>query len=135
KLEAGALDESRKPVDPEERAVYNALKGTFRTLHGKLQDGTQKTIARPDWGYAIRDAAWTGILRKAYKAGGVIPLSKDNRPTENPRFPVKLDLDELIYPSNADTHDQDVPAGIVLGTGLGQFKPKTNVSTDEWMGA
>ncbi|MGP3636748.1 DUF927 domain-containing protein [Streptomyces sp. 24-1644] len=134
-LEAGALDESRKPVDPEERAVYNALKGTFRTLHGKLQDGTQKTIARPDWGYAIRDAAWTGILRKAYKAGGVIPLSKDNRPTENPRFPVKLDLDELIYPSNADTHDQDVPAGIVLGTGLGQFKPKTNVSTDEWMGA
>jgi hypothetical protein len=134
-LEAGALDGSRKPVDPEERAVYNALKGTFRTLHGKFQDGTQKTIARPDWGYAIRDAAWTGILRKAYKAGGVIPLSKDNRPTDNPRFPVKLDLDELIYPSNADTHDQDVPAGLVLGTGLGQFKAKTNVTVDEWMGA
>ena len=134
-LEAGALDDSRKPVDPEERAVYNALKGTFRTLHGKFQDGTQKTIARPDWGYAIRDAAWTGILRKAYKAGGVIPLSKDNRPTDNPRFPVKLDLDELIYTSNADTHDQDVPAGLVLGTGLGQFKTKTNVTVDQWMGA
>ncbi|MGW3715497.1 hypothetical protein ACWDN6_35820, partial [Streptomyces albogriseolus] len=93
-LESGALDNSRKPVDPEERAVYNALKGTFRTLHGKFQDSTQKTIARPDWGWAIRDAAWTGILRKAYKAGGIIPLSKDNQPTANPRFPVKLDLDE-----------------------------------------
>ncbi|MDQ1041769.1 DUF927 domain-containing protein [Streptomyces sp. V4I2] len=134
-LESGALDDARKPVDPEERAVYNALKGTFRTLHGKFQDSTQKTIARPDWGWAIRDAAWTGILRKAYKAGGIIPLSKDNRPTDNPRFPVKLDLDELIYPSNADTHDQDVPAGLVLGTGLGQFKAKTNVTVDEWLGA
>ena len=134
-LESGALDDARKPVDPEERAVYNALKGTFRTLHGKFQDSTQKTIARPDWGWAIRDAAWTGILRKAYKAGGIIPLSKDNQPTKNPRFPVKLDLDELIYPSNADTHDQDVPAGLVLGTGLGQFKAKTNVTVDEWLGA
>ncbi|MFJ4343645.1 MULTISPECIES: DUF927 domain-containing protein [unclassified Streptomyces] len=134
-LEAGALDENRRPVDPEERAVYSALKGTFRTLHGKFQDGTQRTIARPDWGYAIRDAAWTGILRKAYKAGGVIPLSKDNKPTDHPRFPVKLDLDELVYASDAETHDQDVPAGLVLGTGLGQFKAKTNVTVDEWMGA
>ncbi|MGW6310200.1 DUF927 domain-containing protein [Streptomyces niveus] len=134
-LEDGPLDDARKPVDPEERAVYNALKGTFRTLHGKFQDSTQKTIARPDWGYAIRDAAWTGILRKAYKAGGVIVLSKDNRLTDQPRFPLKLDLDELIYTSDADTHDQDVPAGLVLGTGLGQFKAKTNVTVDQWMGA
>ncbi|MFB8384979.1 DUF927 domain-containing protein [Streptomyces rubiginosohelvolus] len=132
-LESGPLDAGRKPIDPEERAVYNALKGTFRTLHGKFQDDTQSTIYRPDWGYAIRDAAWTGILRKAYKAGGVIVLSKDQRPTDTPRFPVKLDLDELVYPSNADTHDQDVPAGLVLGTGLGQFKPKTNVTVTEWM--
>lgn len=134
-LENGTLDDSRKPVDPEERAVYNALKGTFRTLHGKFQDNTQRTIARPDWGYAIRDAAWTGILRKAYKAGGVIVLSKDNRMTDQPRFPVKLDLDELVYASDAETHDQDVPAGLILGTGLGQFKAKTNVTVTEWTGA
>ncbi|WP_457541697.1 DUF927 domain-containing protein [Streptomyces filamentosus] len=132
-LESGPVDADRKPTDPDELAVYNALKGTFRTLHGKLQDESQSTIARPDWGYAIRDAAWTGILRKAYKAGGVIPLSKDNQPTANPRFPVKLDLDELVYVSDAAEAADDLPAGLVLGTGLGQFKSKTNLTVDEWI--
>ncbi|MGW1022015.1 hypothetical protein, partial [Streptomyces niveus] len=132
-LEAGATDEKGRPVDLDDAAVWDALKTLYRTLHGKLRQRGQHIVARPDWGAAVRDAAWTGVLRKVYKAAGVLPMAKDGSLTASPRFPVKLDLDEAVYAATGEDPAASVPAGFVIGRGLGQFRPKTAMTMTDWL--
>ncbi|MEU8764989.1 DUF927 domain-containing protein [Streptomyces sp. NPDC048659] len=119
------------PADADEVAVRDALKATYRTLHGKLRNDDQWVLRRPDWGYAVRDAAWTGILRKVYRSAGVLGT------VETPRYPAAVDTDEVVYPTADPDPRAAVPAGLKLATegelpGLGQFRPKTAMTTKEW---
>lgn len=115
--------------DPDDQAVAMALKEVFHAVHGKLRNDKQGVIRRPDWGHAIRDAAWTNILRKAYVAAEVI-TRKTGGPVE-PRFPMRVKTDELAYASNDPDPTADVPFGLRLGTGLGEFKVSTQ-TRQEW---
>ncbi|MEV6683289.1 DUF927 domain-containing protein [Streptomyces erythrochromogenes] len=117
--------------DPDEMLVRDALKSTYRMLHGKLRNDDQWVIRRPDWGYAVRDAAWTGVLRKVYKGAGLLGQ------VETPRFPIAVDTDEVVYPSGCEDPRSAVPAGLTLAKvdepgNLGQFRPKTAMTTQEW---
>lgn len=130
-LETGPLDPDGKPLDPDERAVYDAVKGLYRALHGKFADPHQRSIARPDWGLAVRDAAWTGILRKIYIVAGLLPLGKTQSRTVDPRYPIKVAVDEVLYTSTRS--DPRAPEGITVGTALGQFRAKTVVPLARWL--
>ncbi|RKN56420.1 hypothetical protein D7231_34745, partial [Streptomyces klenkii] len=129
-LEAADTDAKGCPLDPDEAAVWNGLKALYRTCHGKLREPGQSLAARPDWGIAVRDAAWTGVLRKVYKAGGVLPMAKNQGPTPTPRFPLHVDTDEVVY---ADDGTGRLPSGLVVGRGLGQFRQKTDIPMTEWL--
>ncbi|MER0485104.1 hypothetical protein ABR737_43440 [Streptomyces sp. Edi2] len=109
--------------DPDDQAVSVALKEIFHAVHGKLRNDKQGVIRRPDWGHAIRDAAWTNMLRKAYVAAGVIKR-KTGGPVE-PQFPMRVKTDELAYASDNPDPLTAVPFGLRLGTGLGEFKAAT----------
>jgi hypothetical protein len=121
--------------DPDDLAVRGAVKFMYQALHGKLRDVDQRTIARPDWGYAVRDAAWTGVLRKAYRAAGLLP-DRHGVTADEPRTPLYLDTDELAYADDHDDHMARVPFGIVVRepaeVKLGQFKHKHTKTTTEW---
>ncbi|MGW1931117.1 DUF927 domain-containing protein [Streptomyces sp. NPDC001919] len=119
------------PEDADETAVRDAMKATYRTLHGKLRNDDQWVVKRPDWGYAVRDAAWTGVLRKVYRGAGI--LGK----VDQPRYPLAVDTDEVVYASTDPDPRASVPAGLKLAPegampALGQFRPKTAMTAQEW---
>lgn len=128
KIIRGALDgletggpaaDNGRPFNTDDAALWEGLKALYRTCHGKLRDTQQRRVARPDWGHAVRDQAWVNLLRKVYRAAGILALTGGQWATA-PRFPVRVDVDELVYPAI----DDQPPAGIVLGRGLGQFRVK-----------
>ncbi|MFD7416870.1 hypothetical protein [Kitasatospora purpeofusca] len=111
--------------DEDDRAVASALKEVFHSVHGKLRNSAQGIMRRPDWGHAIRDAAWASILRKAYIAAGLIPVRGQRAPEDERRFPVRVKTDELAYPGEGDDPTAAVPFGLRLvegqGSNLGRF--------------
>ncbi|MFE0654460.1 DUF927 domain-containing protein [Streptomyces sp. NPDC059534] len=117
--------------DTEATILRDAMKATYRTLHGKLRNDDQFVIARPDWGYAVRDEAWTGLLRKVYRGAGILG-KVDVR-----RYPIAVNTDELVYATTDTDPRASVPAGLRLAPEgeighLGQFRPKTAMTTKEW---
>ncbi|MGQ4342524.1 hypothetical protein ACN6LF_001369 [[Kitasatospora] papulosa] len=118
--------------DADDRAVASALKEIFHSVHGKLRNSEQGVMRRPDWGHAIRDAAWASILRKAYIAAGLIPTRGVRAP--EPRFPVRVKTDELAYAATTDDPTADVPFGLRLaeaqGSNLGRFHTDTMPMAD-----
>jgi hypothetical protein len=130
--------EAERTADPDELAVRAAVKGLYHTVHGKLRNDRQGIIRRPDWGHAVRDAAWTGLLRKIYQSAGIMDLPKRVQKltgtvrTDRPQFPVKVKTDEVTYVSaNADGLAVR-PEALEIGTGLGQFKAPTTKTLTEW---
>ncbi|MFD0078901.1 DUF927 domain-containing protein [Streptomyces sp. NPDC127166] len=131
KLRDGLKVVEASPEDADETAVRDAMKATYRTLHGKLRNDDQQVIARPDWGYAVRDEAWTGVLRKVYRSAGVLGT------VDAPRYPVAVDTDEVVYATADPDPRASVPAGLKLAPegqlpALGQFRPKTAMTAQEW---
>ncbi|MCX4665066.1 hypothetical protein [Streptomyces uncialis] len=113
--------------DEDDRTVASALKEVFHSVHGKLRNSAQGIMRRPDWGHAIRDAAWASILRKAYIAAGLIPVRGQRAPEDERRFPVRVKTDELAYPGTGEDPTAAVPFGLRLvegeGSNLGRFHP------------
>ncbi|MEU8672959.1 hypothetical protein AB0C71_39425 [Streptomyces anulatus] len=111
--------------DEDDRAVASALKEVFHSVHGKLRNSAQGIMRRPDWGHAIRDAAWASILRKAYIAAGLIPVRGQRAPEDARRLPVRVKTDELAYPGEGEDPTAAVPFGLRLvegqGSNLGRF--------------
>ncbi|WP_435060316.1 DUF927 domain-containing protein [Streptomyces sp. bgisy060] len=131
KLRDGLKVVEAHPEDADEMAVRDAMKATYRTLHGKLRNDDQMVIARPDWGYAVRDEAWTGVLRKVYRSAGIL------QKVDQPRYPVAVDTDEVVYATADPDPRASVPAGLKLAPEdalpeLGQFRPKTAMTAKEW---
>ncbi|MFD4888733.1 hypothetical protein, partial [Kitasatospora sp. NPDC058402] len=132
-LEAGPVDEKRRPLDPDDGVLWDCLKGLYRRLHGKLRAKGQKVIRRGDWGIAVRDAAWTNMLRKVYKAGGLLRLAETNAFTERPMYPVKMDHDEAVYVVSGS--GTVIPDGMKEGFGLGEFRVHTTDDLAAWLSA
>ena len=118
----------------DDQAVEQALKGLYQTLHGKMRSKFSR-IRRPDWGLAIRDESWCNTLRKVYAIAGVMVAgSATGKPPTGP-VPLYVDMDEIVYPTIAATHAEACALlpGILLGSDLGQFKPKTNLNIIQWL--
>ncbi|MFJ2884288.1 hypothetical protein [Streptomyces sp. NPDC087272] len=117
------LTELEASGDEDDHTVASALKEIYHSVHGKLRNADQGVMRRPDWGHAIRDAAWASILRKAYIAAGLIPARGERAAT--PRYPVRVKTDELAYPAAGDDPSVGVPFGLRLvqpeGSNLGRF--------------
>ncbi|MCY0923704.1 MULTISPECIES: hypothetical protein [Streptomyces] len=108
-------------ADTDDQAVALVLKEVYHTVHGKLRNADQGVIRRPDWGHAVRDAAWTNTLRKVYRAAGI------TKAVAEPRFPVRVKTDEITYASDHQDPEADVPFGLRIdntGAKLGYFKAK-----------
>ncbi|MFD4400829.1 hypothetical protein, partial [Kitasatospora sp. NPDC058478] len=123
----------RRPLDPDDGVLWDCLKGLYRRLHGKLRAKGQKVIRRGDWGIAVRDAAWTNMLRKVYKAGGLLRLAETNAFTERPMYPVKMDHDEAVYVVSGS--GTVIPDGMKEGFGLGEFRVHTTDDLAAWLSA
>lgn len=108
--------ESADSMTADQVAVRDAVKQLYQRLHGKLRDVNQGTIVRPDWGCAIRDAALANTLRKVYRAAGI------TEKVDTPRVPLYVNYDAVRYASDVADPTAAAPAGIVIGTRLGQFK-------------
>ncbi|MCY0932356.1 hypothetical protein OTB20_40660 [Streptomyces sp. H27-H1] len=114
-------------ADSDDQAVGLVLKEVYHTVHGKLRNADQGVIRRPDWGHAVRDAAWTNTLRKVYKAAGITQAVAD------PRFPIRVVTDEVAYASDHQDPEADVPFGLRIdntGAKLGHFKSKAKSAQD-----
>lgn len=128
-LEAGDTDAKGKPTDPDAAALWAGMKALYRTCHGKLRDPRQRRLVRPDWGYAIRDQAWTATLRKVYRAARLLPLPRGAGWAPIPRYPIRVDVDEIVYLTDPAAGEQ-IPAGLVLGRALGEFRVKSSQTGD-----
>ncbi|MGP3691786.1 hypothetical protein ACTVZO_45345 [Streptomyces sp. IBSNAI002] len=109
-------------ADSDDQAVALVLKEIYHTVHGKLRNADQGVIRRPDWGHAVRDAAWANVLRKVYAAAGI------TKTVAEPRFPVRVKTDEITYASDHQDAEAQVPAGLRIdntGIKLGHFKAKS----------
>lgn len=120
---------------PDDAAILDAVKGLYRTLHGKLR-ATPSRIQRPDWGLTIRDEAWCNVLRKAYATAGI--TTAEDVPTGP--TPLHVDMDELAYAS--DVADPYTAAKALPGVNLpepgerprlGQFRAKKTTPMTEWL--
>jgi hypothetical protein len=124
---AHALTECERDA---ETAVGEAAKGLYQTLHGKLR--SQSAITRHDWGLAIRDESWCSTLDKVYRIAGLEQVGEPIRGA----VPVYVDMDEIVYATNQDTHTGTASrlGGVIsIGGRLGQFKVKTDSSVSEWI--
>jgi len=114
-----------------DRAVREAVKGLYQTLHGKLEAASTR-IGRPDWGLAIRDEAWCSVLRRVYTNAGI----KDCSDVPTGPLPLRINTDEISYASAAETPEQAAKAlpGIRLGDQLGEYgcKRGAGIPFDQW---
>lgn len=131
------VDVVRRILDDDQAPehVRAAVKHLYQTVHGKLRDPHQATIARPDWGHAIRDAAWCGTLRKACQAAGLLPLPArvtggGRQRTSSPRWPIEVHTDAIAYASPVE--HAEAPEGIEVGPQLGRFRHESTVTIAEW---
>lgn len=106
----------------------------YQSLHGKLRAVGQSTIPRPDWGHAIRDAAWCNTLRKVYQVGGLLSLpvksAEGPRYTGSPQWPINVATDAIAYAYASGV--AVAPDGLELGERLGRYRHESTASIDEW---
>jgi hypothetical protein len=126
-----AVPDVAGPITPDtatERAVWLAGKSVYKTTHGKLADAHGSVIRRPDWHAAIRDCAWSTVLRKVYQEAGVMdPPRSATRPASGLR-PVHVDVDAVTYA----TSDPEWTPGILrIGPQLGEFTHQV-IPAGEW---
>ena len=100
------------PGDPDEMAVLGAVKDTYRKGIGLLAVKSSGRMWRPDHRHAIVATAAATLLRKLAAVG-----------EGEGRWPLAINVDAVVYASDDPDPVSAVPAGLRLGTGLGEFKP------------
>jgi hypothetical protein len=96
-------------ADPDDRAVLDALKTVWHATHGQV--GTKSQGTRKDHDQAIIAAYGANLLRRLAKVAD-----------QAQRWPLAIGTDAIAFASADPDPLASCPPGIVLGTGLGEFK-------------
>jgi hypothetical protein len=97
--------------DPDATAVLDAIKATYTRTLGYHASEKAGRYYYPYWWLAVVATARANLFRKLKKVAD----------TEG-RFPLTIATDWVMYATDAAQPDPAVPAGLVMGRGLGQFK-------------
>ncbi|MFE2936802.1 toprim domain-containing protein [Streptomyces sp. NPDC059278] len=97
--------------DPDATAVMDAIKATYTRTLGYHASEKAGRYYYPYWWLAVVATARANFFRKVKKVAD----------TEG-RFPLTIATDWVMYATDATEPDSAVPAGLVMGRGLGQFK-------------
>jgi len=104
-----ALDPTRH--DPDDEAVYRAVKDSTRETVGLFARSTTKTaVYRPDWRHAVASQCRVSLWRRMWAIG----QAQD-------RWPLAVHVDAVTYGSHDPDPVSACPEGITLGPGLGKF--------------
>jgi hypothetical protein len=96
-------------VDPDDRAVLDALKVMWHATHGQV--GTKSQGSRKDHDQAIIAGYAANLLRRLVKVADA-----------GQRWPLAIGTDAIAFASADRDPESACPAGLVLGSGLGEFK-------------
>jgi hypothetical protein len=97
-------------ADDDDLAVLAALKVVWHATHGQI--GTKSQGGRKDHDQAIISAYGANLLRRLVKVGELAG-----------RWPLAVGTDAVAFASDDPDPAAACPAGMVLGDGLGEFKP------------
>ncbi|MGW4954565.1 DUF927 domain-containing protein [Streptomyces parvulus] len=97
--------------DPDAAAVLDAIKATYTRTLGYHASEKAGRYYYPYWWLAVVATARANLFRKLKKVAD----------TEG-RFPLAIATDWVAYATDAEQPDSALPAGLVVGRGLGQFK-------------
>lgn len=136
---SGALSwcDLQKYPNASVEAVREALKHLYRSLHSALNPLDDKRfeyapLRRPDWGRAMEESAWCAIIRRVYRAAGL--LTPVNAPrVQYPRYPVELHTDCASYIGSTPIIPPDSFPLDLTGVRPGHFKILDKVKTvEQW---
>lgn len=102
--DAGAVDR------PVRDAIQAAAKSAYRETWGMLNSPNSR-VKRPDWHYSVLAQARANLWRRVRTVG-----------EESGRWPAFIETDCLYYSTSEADPIASAPAGLPIGTGLGQFK-------------
>jgi hypothetical protein len=96
-------------ADPDDRAVLDALKAVWHATHGQI--GTKSQGSRKDHDQAIIAGYAANLLRRLVKVADT-----------GQRWPLAIGTDAIAFASADPDPASACPAGLPLGSGLGEFK-------------
>ncbi len=110
---AGLVDAAGN--DPDAGAVLAAIKRTYANGIGQLGAPTSAGLPlyRPDWRHHVVATARANLTRKLVKVAEATG-----------RRPLAVHHDAIVYAADSEDPAAACPAGLRLGTGLGEFKPQ-----------
>lgn len=107
-------DQLKEWVHGEDEGLATLAKAGYQSFAGKIMSertrtGKKNTWYRPDWGLAIKDAAWAAVIRTTWDAYKEDPILYK---------PVAINTDAIYYEGS------DIPPAqaIKTGKGLGKWK-------------
>jgi hypothetical protein len=109
--------------DPTDDATRRLVKATYAGLNGFLRAGYaggDDPLRRPEWGFAIADAASANLHRVLTKAAAA------------ERHPLALAIDAVSFASSEPDATTAVPPGLRLGTTPGTWKVAATMSVADW---
>jgi len=104
--------------DVDSQAVLNALKVVWHATHSQV--GTKSQGNRKDHDQAIIAAYAANLTRRLLKIADA-----------SQRWPLAIGTDAIAFASADPDPVSACPAGMTLGTGLGEFKPQGSLSMAE----